>query len=154
MCCKVGAGASLSLSALSTRNLSCGSFPSVDIDWIRKFCLGLPGTTEQVQWQDDLLFKVGGKMFAVFPLEPSRLWISFKCSEEKFAELIEMPGIIPAPYLARAHWVALESETALPRPEVQRLLCQAHDLVFAKLTKKAQDKINLSPTKKKRRRAV
>jgi len=126
----------------------------MDIDWIRKFCLALPGATEQVQWEDDLLFKVGGKMFAVVPLEPAPLWMSFKCSEEDFAELIEMPGIIPAPYLARAKWVALETESALPRPEIQRLLGQAHTLVLAKLTKKLQAGIaqGLSNAKKKKRK--
>jgi predicted DNA-binding protein (MmcQ/YjbR family) len=123
----------------------------MDIDWIRKFCLSLPGATEQIQWEDDLLFKVGGKMFAVVPLEPARLWISFKCTDEEFAELIEMSEIIPAPYLARAHWVALESENALPRADVQRLLRQAHTLVLAKLPKKVRLKLNASPPKRSRR---
>jgi predicted DNA-binding protein (MmcQ/YjbR family) len=126
----------------------------MDIDWIRKFCLALPGATEQVQWEDDLLFKVGGKMFAVVPLEPAPLWMSFKCSEEDFAELIEMPGIIPAPYLARAKWVALETESALPRAEIERLLGQSHTLVLAKLTKKVQAGIaqGLSNGEKKKRK--
>ena len=43
----------------------------LDIDWLRKICLALPGATEQIQWGNDLLFKVGGKMFAVAPLEPA-----------------------------------------------------------------------------------
>jgi predicted DNA-binding protein (MmcQ/YjbR family) len=126
----------------------------MDIDWIRKFCLALPGATEQVQWEDDLLFKVGGRMFAVVPLEPAPVWMSFKCSEKDFAELIEMPGIIPAPYLARAKWVALETESALPHPEIQRLLSQSHTLVLAKLTKKVQAEIaqGLSNAKKKKRK--
>ena len=93
-------------------------------------------------------------MFAVVPLEPAPLWMSFKCSEEDFAELIEMPGIIPAPYLARAKWVALETESALPRAEIERLLGQAHTLVLAKLTKKLQAGIaqGLSNAKKKKRK--
>ena len=50
----------------------------MNIDQLRKICLSFPGATEQIQWGDDLLFKVGGKMFAVTPLEPARLWLSLK----------------------------------------------------------------------------
>ncbi len=113
----------------------------MDIEWIRQFCLSLPQATEQIQWEGDLVFKVGGKMFAVVPLEPARLWISFKCTTEEFAELVERPGIIPAPYLARAHWIAVESENVLSRAEVERLLRQAHALVLAKLPSKVQKAI-------------
>jgi predicted DNA-binding protein (MmcQ/YjbR family) len=42
----------------------------MDIDSVRKHCLALPHTTEKVQWEDDLVFKVGEKMFAVVALEP------------------------------------------------------------------------------------
>src|SRR4051794_29310670 len=106
------------------------------VEWVRRFCLALPHSTETVQWGNDLVFKVSGKMYAVLALEPGKHWISFKCSDQEFAELVEMPGIIPAPYLARAKWVALESEDALPRVELERFLRQAYGLVVAKLPKK------------------
>ncbi len=108
------------------------------VDWVRRRCLSFPHATEQVQWEDDLVFKVGGKMFAVTPLEPRGVYLSFKCTPEEFGELTDLPGIIPAPYLARAHWIALEHEDALPAAEIKRLLRKSYDLVFAKLTKKAQ----------------
>jgi predicted DNA-binding protein (MmcQ/YjbR family) len=63
-------------------------------------------------WADDLTFKVGGKMFAHAVLVPASVWLSFKASPENFAELTERPGVIPAPYLARAQWVALASSPA------------------------------------------
>jgi predicted DNA-binding protein (MmcQ/YjbR family) len=110
----------------------------MNFDWIREFCLSLPHTTENVQWQDDLLFKIGGKMYAVVGLEPREISMSFKCSDEDFAELIERPGIIPAPYLARAKWVALEAGATIPREELKQLLGRAYDLVLAKLPKKQQ----------------
>lgn len=110
----------------------------MDIDWVRAHCLALPHATEKVQWEDDLVFKVGEKMFAVVALEPRDHWISFKCSQEGFADLTERPGVIPAPYLARAQWVALESHDALPRDEIKRLLGQSYSLVFAKLPRKTQ----------------
>ncbi len=110
----------------------------MDIGWVRHFCLKLPHTTEKVQWQDDLVFKVGGKMYAVVALEPGDHWLSFKCTPQEFADLVEQPGVVPAPYLARAQWVALETHDALGRAEIERLLRQAHDLIFAKLPKKTQ----------------
>ncbi len=110
----------------------------MNIDWIRKYCLSLPHSTETVQWSDDLVFKIAGKMYAVAALEPGDHWLSFKCSPDEFARLVEQAGIIPAPYLARAHWVALETADALPRAEIKRLIRQAYDLVFAKLPKKTQ----------------
>ncbi len=116
----------------------------MDINWVRHYCLSLPHTTEKVQWQDDLVFKVGGKMYAVVALEPGEHWLSFKCSPEEFAELLERPGIVPAPYMARAHWVSLETEDALPRGEIQRFLRQAHDLIFARLPKKTQTALGAS----------
>jgi len=117
----------------------------MDIDWLREHCLSLAHTTEQIQWQDALVFKVGGKMYAVVSLEPDETWLSFKCSPEDFAALTERPGVIPAPYLARARWVALETEDALPRAELQGLLVDAHALVFAKLPKKIQSQLSAPP---------
>jgi predicted DNA-binding protein (MmcQ/YjbR family) len=116
--------------------------------WLRAYCLSLPHTTEHVPWGDDLVFKVGsktirgkgggGKMFAAAALGPRGHRLSFKCTPEEFAELTERPGIVPAPYSARMHWVALETEDALPRAEIKRLVRLSYDLVVAKLPKKAQ----------------
>lgn len=98
----------------------------------------LPHTTEEVLWGGDLVFKIGGKMFAVTALDPGPVCLSFKCTPETFAELTERPGIIPAPYSARYHWVALESEDALPAAEIKRLIGESYELVLARLPKKTQ----------------
>jgi predicted DNA-binding protein (MmcQ/YjbR family) len=111
---------------------------SLPIDWIRAICMALPHVTETVQWGDDLVFKIGGKIFAVAPLEPAKSGLSFKCTKEGYEELIERPGIIPAPYLARAHWVALEDGSAMPRAEVKRRLEEAYEIVLAGLPKKVR----------------
>jgi predicted DNA-binding protein (MmcQ/YjbR family) len=113
----------------------------MNIDQLRKLCLSFPGATEQIQWGDDLLFKVGGKMFAVTRLEPAKVWLSLKASPETFAELTERPGILPAPYLARAKWIALESQDALPAPEIAGLLRESYELVLAKLPRKIRESI-------------
>jgi predicted DNA-binding protein (MmcQ/YjbR family) len=108
------------------------------VDFVRRYCMSFPHVTETVQWGNDLVFKIGGKMFAVTALEPAAVWISFKCSPDGFADLTERPGIIPAPYLARAQWVALETEEALTAAELKHYLRQAYDLVLQKLPKRTQ----------------
>jgi predicted DNA-binding protein (MmcQ/YjbR family) len=111
----------------------------LDIESVRTYCLSFPHATEKVQWGNDLVFKVGGKMFAVTVLEgASRHCLSFKCTEEKFAELIEQDGIDPAPYSARYHWVALERFSALREKELKALLRKSYDMVFEKLPKKVR----------------
>jgi len=116
----------------------------MDIEQLRKICLAFPGASEQIQWGDDLLFKVGGKMFAITPLIPAPVCLSFKVTPENFAELTERPGIIPAPYLARAKWVALESRDALAPSELAPLLRASYDLVVAKLPRKARESLAVS----------
>jgi len=108
------------------------------IDLVRRYCLSFPHATEQVQWGDNLVFKVAGKIFAILALEPGEYWLSFKCTPENFADLVERPGINPAPYLARAHWVALEDESVLSQKELNTLLREAYDLVVARLPKKVR----------------
>lgn len=108
------------------------------IDWVRDFCLSLPHTTEKIQWVHNLLFCVGGKMYCVVNLEPglSPTKIALKCTPEKFAELVEIEGIIPAPYMARNHWVAFTDMSALRQPEVRELIRDSYHLVISRLPKK------------------
>jgi len=109
----------------------------MDIEQVHAYCLSFPHVTEVVLWGNDLVFKIGGKMFAVIGLDAaSDHCMSFKCTPEKFAELIEKNGIVPAPYVARYHWVALERFNALSEKELKTLLRTAYDLVLAKLPKK------------------
>jgi predicted DNA-binding protein (MmcQ/YjbR family) len=128
----------------------------MDIDALRRLCLSFPGATEQVQWGDDLLFKVCGKMFAVTPLEPASVWLSLKVTPDNFAELTERPGVIPAPYLARASWIAIESPSILPTPELATLLRESYELIVAKLPRKARGSLTntarRSPTRSKKSR--
>src|SRR5271169_6217011 len=114
----------------------------MNVDWLREVCLSLPGATEQIQWVNMLLFKISGKMFAMTALEPAPVCLSFKASPEDFAELTERPNIIPAPYLARAQWVALQTRDALPADELARLLRDSYDMIFAKLSKKTREAVS------------
>jgi predicted DNA-binding protein (MmcQ/YjbR family) len=126
----------------------------MDASWIRDLCLSFPSVTEHIIWGNDLTFKVAGKMFAHTVLEPAPVWLSFKVSPEHFLELVERPDIIPAPYLARAKWVALETKDALAAPELSTLVRESYDLVVAKLPKKTRESLGAgkSPRSKSSRR--
>jgi len=108
---------------------------TMSVESVRRMCRALPGVTEDVKWGNDLVFSVGGKMFAVVDLDPPHS-VAFKCTDESFGELIERAGIIPAPYLARAMWVQeKEFGEALDLRELQALLKTAYAIVVAKLPK-------------------
>ncbi|HEX3809110.1 MAG TPA: MmcQ/YjbR family DNA-binding protein [Rhizomicrobium sp.] len=116
---------------------------------IEKFLLALPGAKLSLQWGDDRVFKVGGKMFAVLsPSGSHARSMSFKASETSFHILTRMKNIIPAPYLARAHWVALEKLDALKPDDLKVYLMRAHALIAAKLTKKQRAALGLGETAK------
>jgi predicted DNA-binding protein (MmcQ/YjbR family) len=120
----------------------------MDIEQVHTHCLSFPNVTEVVLWGNDLVFKIGGKMFAVIGLDvASDHCMSFKCTPEKFAELVERDGIVPAPYVARYHWVALKRFNALSEKELKTLLRTAYDLVLEKLPRKAKADLGSIPKK-------
>ena len=97
--------------------------------------LALPGATLSIQWGDDRVYKVGGKMFAAMGggKAPS---LSLKVSDVAFEMLTERDGIIPAPYAARFKWVQLTTLKAMDDKELRERLAEAHRLVVEKLPKK------------------
>ena len=110
----------------------------MDIESIRTFCLSLPHVTEDIQWGNDLLFRIGGKIFAGVGLEDAKGGLSFKCSPEKFAELTEVEGIDPAPYTARYHRVMIRSWDALDAAETEALIRESYRMVYEKLPKRVK----------------
>jgi predicted DNA-binding protein (MmcQ/YjbR family) len=87
-------------------------------------------------------------MFAITSLGPEGVRLSVKTTPEKFFELAEVPGVIPAPYMARNHWVALERWDAIRRSEMEALIQESYDLVLAKLPKKTQAQLAAKLTPK------
>jgi predicted DNA-binding protein (MmcQ/YjbR family) len=106
---------------------------------IRTFLAALPGATLSIQWGDDHVYKVGGKMFAAMRSPDAKdQSIAFKTSDDSFAILTQQAGIIPAPYLQRAKWVQLDRLTRLKTAELKAYLTRAHAIVAGGLTKKAR----------------
>src|SRR5579872_4161106 len=124
----------------------------MNLDSIRKRCLSFPGATERLQWEDELCFKVRGKIFAMVSLSSVPQRLIFKCDPEQFLELIENEGVVPAPYVGRYKWVMLESLEALPGSEIDRCIRKSHAMVSSK-AKPARSRIKkIKPTRKARNR--
>lgn len=114
----------------------------MDIEAAKQLCRSFPGCVEEVKWGDALVFSVGTRMFATTSTGPAAQDVSFKVEDERFLELTDRPGIIPAPYLARAKWVRVQPLTGLSDAEAAALLRRSYELVFAKLTRKLQREID------------
>lgn len=100
----------------------------------------LPAATMDIQWGDDQVYKIGGRMFAV---ASPRGGFSFKASDIAFEALTESGRAIPAPYLARAKWVYFADLASADEAEVADWLANAHALVAAKLTRKQRAELGL-----------
>lgn len=105
------------------------------------YCFGLPHTTHVVQWGNASVFKVGGKIFAIYSRwdNEDKDIVSFKASEESFRILPEQTGIAPAKYLARAKWVQVSADAGWDVDTFQAYIENAYKLVFAKLPKKVRE---------------
>jgi len=110
---------------------------------LRAAALALPGATMTIQWGDDRVYKVGGKMFAVLGGAVGRNGFSLKASDVAFEVLGESGRAVPAPYLARAQWLYFADLAGEDSDEVADWLKTAHGLIAAKLTKKARAEIGL-----------
>jgi predicted DNA-binding protein (MmcQ/YjbR family) len=131
---------------------------AMDNERVRALCMALPHVTETVNWGHHLVYwvgdrDIGGKMFAMTDLDGTGtgvLW--FHAGPERFHELLETDGVIPAPYMARAYWVTIERWDALRPSEYEDELRRAHGLIYAKLPKRTQGILNLPD--KERAKAV
>src|SRR5208337_2888109 len=116
----------------------------MDNERIREICLTLPNTVETLNWGHHLVYwvgdrEIGGKMYAMTDLDGTGIGVLwFHCGAERYDELLENEGIIPAPHLARAFWVALERWDALRLREIEEELARAHALIYAKLPKRTK----------------
>lgn len=117
----------------------------MNIHEFNDYCGSLTATTHVIQWGNASVWKVGGKIFAICShwgkgIEEK---YSFKCSELSFSILIEQEGIIPAPYLARAKWVQLETHEAMSDEDIRAYINNAHEIISKKLTKVTQKELGL-----------
>lgn len=104
--------------------------------WIAadQFCRSLPGSTQDVKWEEHWVWSVGGKMYAIFGREPQRNdRVTLPVDPEHFLEITEQPGIIPAPYLARHKWIQIGSGAPLTQQQLNGYLEQGYRRILGKL---------------------
>jgi predicted DNA-binding protein (MmcQ/YjbR family) len=118
----------------------------MNLDSLRSHCLSLPYANEKVQWEDHLLFTIGGKMFVVTSFEPGPNVATLKPEPEHRLELLEREGIEPAPYLARAGWISVRDWDVLRDSEWRDLVSESYRMVLGKLPKRLQARFALAPT--------
>lgn len=113
---------------------------------LEALCGRWPGVTRDVKWSADLVFSVGGKMFVVTPADGSEgARLSFKVEDERFLELTDQPGIIAAPYMARARWVSVVEPQRFSTDELAAFVRTSYGLVRARLTRKRQAELGPWP---------
>ncbi len=128
----------------------------MDAEQARAFLLSLPHVVETEQWGHNLVFwvgdkAIGGKMFALINLDgDGKAIASYAAGAERFAELVELDGLMPAPYMARIYWIAAERWNVFRNAEWQEELRAAHAITFAKLPPKVHKALTLPPKELKR----
>jgi predicted DNA-binding protein (MmcQ/YjbR family) len=113
------------------------------IEDIQTICRQMPGVTEDIKWEHDLVFSIGGKMFCVAGLEQSPTTASFKVTDEEFEEMCNRPGFKPAPYVAKYKWVWIEDLNKMKKADWKKYLQQSYDLVKNKLPAKLKKQLGL-----------
>ena len=122
---------------------------------LRRVCASMPHAETERKWDNVDTWLVRRKMFAVFVVDardrPRECW--FKVDADRFLELTDRPGLRPAPYLARAGWVALDDPARFALAELRPLIERSHRLVVAGLPAKVQRALGFEPMRRPPARA-
>jgi predicted DNA-binding protein (MmcQ/YjbR family) len=89
-----------------------------------------------------LVFKVGGRMFALLA-EDSRPWmINLKCDpDDALALRAAYPAITPGYHMNKRYWNTLTLDGSVPDPLVRELIDQSYELVIRGLSKVERQKV-------------
>lgn len=114
----------------------------MDIETFRRYCMQLKGVEETLPFgPDTLVFKVGGKMFALTGLDETEFSVNLKCDPERAIELREEypDEIIPGYHMNKKHWNTVFFERGLPEKLLINLIDQSYKLVVAGLPVKLKE---------------
>lgn len=118
----------------------------MDLEALRSYCLSLPHATEEMPFGEDfLVFKVGGRIFALCSLASGEANISLKCEPAYALELRDSyEAITPGYHLNKKHWNTLRT-ALLPTPLVMQLIRHSWNQVTARLTRRQRSELALEP---------
>jgi predicted DNA-binding protein (MmcQ/YjbR family) len=118
----------------------------MNVESYRDYCLAKKGVTEHFPFDEDtLVFKVGGKMFALSSLtqwEKGEASINLKCDPERALELrAEYESVTPGYHMSKQHWNTVAVDGDVDDGLLRELIDHSYDLVLKSLTKKQQAEI-------------
>lgn len=118
----------------------------MNLEQLKTFCRRLPAVNERLLGEPSniLVYSVGEKNFAWFKTsEPERWRFSFRVTPERFVELTDMPGVKPARYMGRYHWVTIVDVAAFPADYLRELVTWAHARAASGLTRRRRRELGL-----------
>ena len=110
----------------------------MDNQRLKDFCASMPGADSRLYGHPSnvLVYTIGGKRFAHFKTsEPERWRFSFKVTPERFLDLTDVPGIKPARWLSRYHWVTIVDVRTVPKAYLRELVEWSYHHALGKLSK-------------------
>lgn len=118
----------------------------MNVEEVRDYCLRLPFVTEGFPFGADVLvFKVGSKMFAYFPLSREGGALALKCDPDRAIQLRDRyRAVTPAWHSNKTHWNDIQLAQDLPDRQIYELIQHSYELVWAKLSKRERDALQAS----------
>lgn len=115
----------------------------MNIENITNYCLSKKGAIEDFPFDEEtLVFKVGGKMFALIPLEKIPRQINLKCNPEKAIELREeYENVKPGWHMSKKHWNTIILEGNIRWNDLRDWIDHSYDEVVAGLSKSEKEKL-------------
>jgi len=118
----------------------------MNLETYYEYCLSKKGVTEHFPFDEDtLVFKVGGKMFALSSLiqwEKGQPSVNLKCDPERAQELrAQYDAVQPGYHMSKIHWNTIAVNREVPDELIKELIDHSYDLVFRSLSKKIQVEI-------------
>jgi predicted DNA-binding protein (MmcQ/YjbR family) len=109
----------------------------MDLEQFREYCLSKPGATEGTPFGPDVLvFKVGGKMFALAALDEVPPTVNLKCDPDLALDLRDRYEQVRAGYhMNKKHWNTVEIESGIPDIELRKMIDHSYKLVIERLPK-------------------
>ena len=109
----------------------------MDLAQFREYCLSKPRATEDTPFGPDVLvFKVGGKMFALAALDDVPTTVNLKCDPDLALDLRDRyDEVRPGYHMNKKHWNTVEIQGAIPHVELRKMIDHSYDLVAKSLPK-------------------
>jgi len=117
----------------------------MNVPQLRQFCRTFPSATETLYAEPSnfLVYAVGGKKFAYFKTsEPERWRFSTRVAPDRFIELTDFPGVKPARYRGRYHWITIVHVPSFPATYLTELVAWSYQKALGALSKAQQNAIH------------